>query len=478
MEHKKIIILHIDGLGFEDAKRAIENGHMPFLKKLLTEEEYEILRYRSGVPSTTPYVQAGILYGDNKEIPGFRWWDRTKKQMIQVAGNKSFYDVDELYFNNSEPLLKKGAAIASLYAGGSKAAFAVSYIEKGSHKYINSLMRDVAVHLLLNPINTLKWHKHTFIKSLKISWEVIKNMVRRRYIDWVHFPVYLLEQFFLFFPTSVAIKKALDANYPVTYAGFYSYDAVSHLFGKNSTHGNRTLRDIDSSLESISDTIDGGEECDMIILSDHGETDFTFIEKESGKTFAELISSFLPKYEITEHPGKHILPADKPKGSITLAYSGGLAHFYDISKKSRMSYSQLKRIFPGFIEKVLSLREIGGAVVREGGDHLFITDNYSFYLNRPLDKKAKEILSKFDEPEIVVKQLVDLNSFDSAGDIIFLGQHEKNHQISFEAPVCGHGALGGNQAHPFILLKKTHKLDTKNMTDARHLYPFLSSLVK
>ncbi|HVF69713.1 MAG TPA: alkaline phosphatase family protein [Xanthomonadales bacterium] len=474
---KKIVILHIDGLGFADAKKAIKNGHMPFLKKLLSDEEYEILRYRSGIPSTTPYVQAGLLYGDNREIPAFRWWDRGKNKLIQLIGDKSFYDVEHRYFNNSKPLLEKGAAIASLYAGGSKAVFAVSYMDKGNSKYKNILTRDILLHLFLNPINTLKWHWHTFKKSSKIGLEVIKSILRRKYVDWIHFPMYVLDQFFLYFPTSIAIKKAINANYPVTYAGFYSYDTFSHIFGKNSSHGNGILEDIDGALKSISATMKSQKGCELIILSDHGETDLSFIETVTGRTFAEHVSDVLPDYEITEYPGKHIMPIGKPRGSIALTYSGGLAHFYDKGNKMRMSYQQIKKAYPNFIKKILALPEIGGVVVREKENHIFITEEGRFYLNRPLDKKAKKILEKFDEPEVVIKQLIDLNSFNNAGDIIFIGQHEKDRQISFEAPVCGHGSIGGSQAHPFILLKKSHKLDTENMTDARHLHPFLSSLV-
>ncbi len=474
---KKVIILHIDGLGFDDAQRAIKEGHMPFLKKLLTEEEYEILRYRSGIPSTTPYVQAGILYGENQEIPAFRWWDRKNSEIIRVAGDKSFYDVEHRYFNNKKPLLEKGAAIASLYAGGSKDVFAVSYIEKGNRKYFNSLFRETALHLLLNPINTIKWNWHTFRRSIKIGRELIKNILKRKYIDWVHFPIYLLEQFLLVFPTTIAIKKALNANYPVTFAGFYSYDVIAHLFGTNSSHCNSALKDIDGKLRNISDTINEGKECDLIILSDHGETEFSFIETITGKTFAEHISDVLPDYEILENPGKHILTPGKSKGKIVLAYSGGLAHLYDAENESRMSYSQVKRKFPDLIRKILALPEINGAIVREAEDHIFITNRGEFYLNSPLGKVAKEVLGKYDLPEIVAKQLIDLNSFKNSGEIIFLGQHVKNRQISFEAPVFGHGSIGGSQAHPFILLKKSHKLDTKNITDARHLYPFLSSLV-
>jgi hypothetical protein len=34
---------------------------MPFLRRLIDEEGYEALPYRCGLPSTTPFCQAGIL---------------------------------------------------------------------------------------------------------------------------------------------------------------------------------------------------------------------------------------------------------------------------------------------------------------------------------------------------------------------------------------------------------------------------------
>lgn len=477
-EKKKLIILQIDGLGYRDAKEAISNGHMPFLRTLLTDDEYEILKYRSGVPSTTPYVQAGLLYGDNAEIPSFRWWDRKRKKTIQLMGERTFYDVEHRYFNKSKPLLEKGAAIASLFAGGSKSAFAVSYVEKGNSQFFNSLSKNIFLHMFFNPLQNIKWHWHSFKKSTKIAIEIIKSVVKRKYVDWIHFPLYLLDQLFLFYPTSVAVKKAIGGNYPVTYAGFYTYDNVAHIFGQKSSHGNGILKDIDNALKSISSAIKKSKkETELIILSDHGETTFEFIGKKTGKTLGEHLAGFLPNYQIDEYPGKHIKPRGKRKGGIALTYSGGLAHFFDTERETRMSFKEVIKQYPNLVQKIIQIPEIAGVVMKDEEEDILIAKDKVFSLKKPLTDGAKEFLSKFDKPEIVAKQLTDLNSFKNAGDIIFIGQHGKDYQISFEPPVCGHGSIGGNQAHPFILLKKSHKLDTSDITDARHLHPFLSSLV-
>lgn len=474
---KKLIILQIDGLGYSAALEAIRDGHMPFLKKLLT-DDYEILRYRSGVPSTTPYVQAGLLYGDNAEIPSFRWWDRKRKKTIQLMGERTFYDVDHRYFNKSKPLLEKGVAIATLFAGGSKSAFAVSYVDKGNSQFSNAIFKKTFTHLFLNPYSNFKWHWHTFRKSMKIGLEMLKCIAKRKYVDWIHFPLYLLDQFFLFYPTSIAIKKAIGGNYPVTYAGFYSYDNVAHIFGQKSSHGNSILKDIDNTLKGISREIKKRKkDSDLIILSDHGETKFEFIGKKTGKTLGEHLAGFLPEYAIDEYPGKHITPTVKKKGGIALTYSGGLGHFFDTERLERMSFKQVIEKFPNLVQKIIQIPEIAGVVMKDGTEDILIAKDKVLSLKKPLTREAKEFLKKFDSPEIVAKQLSDLNSFKNAGDIIFIGQHEKDYQISFEPPVCGHGSIGGSQAHPFILLKKSHALDTSSMTDARHLHPFLSSLV-
>src|SRR2546430_14874977 len=91
---------------------------MPFVKHLIDAEGYVIHRYRCGVPSTTPFAQAGILYGDNSEIPSFRWWDRERRVLVQFGAGSTFKKVAEKYFRGCEPLTKGGACIAACYPAG------------------------------------------------------------------------------------------------------------------------------------------------------------------------------------------------------------------------------------------------------------------------------------------------------------------------------------------------------------------------
>ncbi len=83
---KKLLIVQIDGLSCDRLGRAMKNGYMPTLKKLVDSGGYKPVRFRTGIPSTTPFAQAGILYGDNFNIPSFTWFDKKTGVIIRFGG--------------------------------------------------------------------------------------------------------------------------------------------------------------------------------------------------------------------------------------------------------------------------------------------------------------------------------------------------------------------------------------------------------
>ena len=75
LDRKRFIIIQIDGLAHEFLLQALAGSHLPTLQKLIA-GGYRLQRWRCGAPSTTPAIQAGIMYGDNWDIPAFRWYEK------------------------------------------------------------------------------------------------------------------------------------------------------------------------------------------------------------------------------------------------------------------------------------------------------------------------------------------------------------------------------------------------------------------
>jgi hypothetical protein len=65
-----LIMLQVDALAYADLRRAIDRGYCPTIEKLLTEDDtFELRRWFCGLPSATPYCQAGIFHGEIVSSP-------------------------------------------------------------------------------------------------------------------------------------------------------------------------------------------------------------------------------------------------------------------------------------------------------------------------------------------------------------------------------------------------------------------------
>jgi hypothetical protein len=89
---------------------------------------------------------------------------------------------------------------------------------------------------------------------------------------------------------------------------------------------------------------------------------------------------------------------------------------------------------------------------------------------------VKPVLAHFDDPDILLAQLSRLNSFHMSGDLVVFGAFKEGRQVNFENQAGGHGSIGGEQAHPFVLAKREWSLDTSAVQGAHELHPILSRL--
>src|SRR5436305_2877170 len=77
-----LIALQIDALAYAELRRAIELGYCPTITSMVREEGYVLRRWFCGLPSATPYCQAGIFHGENDGIPAFRFYDKASRRVV------------------------------------------------------------------------------------------------------------------------------------------------------------------------------------------------------------------------------------------------------------------------------------------------------------------------------------------------------------------------------------------------------------
>ena len=479
MGRKGLVVVHLDGLSYGRLGLALERGHMPFVKTLIEKEGYEALPYRCGVPSTTPFAQAGILYGDNSEIPSYRWWDKDAGLLVVFGSGSTFSRVADRYFAGREPLTAGGACIAALYRAGATDRFGPPYEERHRPDQHDAGGRVIAA-FLLNPVTLYFWIRHGGLALFRIASEYLQARFSRRRTADVFVIADIYHEVVVHHLTRFALLQAMDEGLPTIYACFYTYDESSHAFGPTDPNTLRVLRHIDSTIRLAAAKRRGnraGVDYEIVVLSDHGQVETIPFVSADGETLGRKIARFLPDHAVTEHRGLAFAPdRAEPVGRVEITYSGGLAHVYFAHVAGRLDASAVQSRYPGLAERVADLAGVGLVMVKDRDGGSLLTRDGRFPLASPLAPETRTLLERFDEPEVLAAQLRRLNSFERSGDLVVFGAYDGNKQVNFEDQVGGHGSVGGDQLHPFLLAKKEWGFDTTQVTNASDLYPMLLSL--
>ncbi len=67
-----VIVIEIDGLSYGMLSKAIENGYMSNVKKLIESKTHSLKPWITDLSSQTGASQAGILHGNNRDVVAFR----------------------------------------------------------------------------------------------------------------------------------------------------------------------------------------------------------------------------------------------------------------------------------------------------------------------------------------------------------------------------------------------------------------------
>ena len=459
MGGKALVILHIDGLGAGTLQRALDAGRMPFTRHLIDREGYEVHRYHCGLPSTTPFVQAGILYGDNNGIPAFRWWDRETHSLIQFGAGSTFRKVAGRYFRGSKPLTEDGACIAACYPAAAADDFGIAYQDRtyGQDPKSRSALK-IVVPYVVNPIHLGEWFGHAGQSLWRTAAEYAEARAEGRRPARAYVLMDALEEVFAHHLTRYAVEKAMGEGYAPIYAGFYAFDETAHAFGPSDEHSLNILKHVDHTIQKVAEA--RRDRYELVVLSDHGQIDTIPFRRENGRDLGAVVADLMPGYRVQELKGKTFGPDQRSAaGVVRLTYTGGTAHLY-LDGPSRLSYAEVEQRFPKLVQSLATCEQISMVVGRGGMDRT----------------AAEHALAVADDPELALEHLTRLNSFDECGDLVMFGAFRGDQQINFENQAGGHGGFGGEQTRPFVLAKREWALDTRGVRSAHQLHPILCDL--
>src|SRR5919112_1611352 len=145
-----LVMLQIDALSYAELRRGIELGYCPTISRMVREEGYTLRRWFCGLPSATPYCQAGIFHGENEGIPAFRFYDKAARRVVTCNAPEGVQYIRDRI--RAPGALADGSSYVNLLDGDAQTvAFTVATRERMS-VYQRLGGTRMAILMLIHPI--------------------------------------------------------------------------------------------------------------------------------------------------------------------------------------------------------------------------------------------------------------------------------------------------------------------------------------
>ena len=168
-----IVFLEIDGLALPILRSAMRDGSAPNLARWIAEDGYRLTEWETDLSSQTGASQAGILLGSNEDIPAFRWVEKETQTMMTCSAPDDCAEIERRRATGIGLLADGGASRGNLLSGeADEVILTVSRIE--AEKRANPGYRA----FLANGFNVTRTLV-LFVWEVVLEWTAAIRAIRR-----------------------------------------------------------------------------------------------------------------------------------------------------------------------------------------------------------------------------------------------------------------------------------------------------------
>ena len=490
-----LVLIEFDGVSMPLLERALRDGYAPTLARWIQAGTHRLVHWDCGVPSQTSSSQAGILFGNNFDIPGFRWFEKSRGEMMASNDPADAMQIEQRVSRGDGLLRDGGISVCNMFTGDAPKSIATISAFSSPARQVRRAS-PLYFSFYFSPYNFTRALVLITREFLVEWWESTRQRVRRirpRVSRGGLFPL-------LRAMSTVAMRELgtytlmheMFAGVPVAYITYVGYDVVAHHAGPEEPASLRILRDLDQRVAMLERAAaDSPRPYRFVILSDHGQTRSIPFRQRYGLALPHVVRDLLSeprsvlsppvktegwghlnallteaiRYDrLTGRTARRLLrrktreglvelgrePAE-PEGEVVVCASGNLAHIYFRQPAHRMNLEEIAADHPGLIEGLVAHEGIGFVMVRSSQHGPIIMSREGIrYVEEDRIDGADPLA---DYGPHATEQLQRLESFPHAGDIVVNGAFDAatGRVVTFEEMVGTHGGLGGPQTDAFLL---------------------------
>src|SRR4051794_1333618 len=289
-----VYFLEIDGLAHEVLRRAIRDGNAPNLARWLHDGDHRLLRWETDWSSQTGACQAGLLHGNNDDMPAFRWWEKDRGAPIVTNHPKDAAELERRHSNGRGLLHEDGASRANIVSGD--AAHTLLTMSTVLDRDRPGRIGQDYFAYFANPYNvtrTITLAIADIFQERRFAAQQRRNDVRPRIERDRKYA--LVRAWGTVVQTELQVQAVIADIYagrPVGYSTFLAYDEVAHHSGVERTDALAVLRRVDRQIGRIAAAArDAPRPYRFVVLSDHGQSQGeTFLDRY-GISLEELVQN-------------------------------------------------------------------------------------------------------------------------------------------------------------------------------------------
>lgn len=486
-----LLVVQLDGVSLTILDRAIEAGQAPNLARWLGQTHREDTWWKT-IPSTTPATMAGVLHGDDQQVPAFRWWDRETGRLLAVSRPADASLIEDRFETGNGLLRDGGTAISTTFGGEADQAFLTISHATGSRG-----LGSGATYL------SFFARPFLFPGALVLSvGEMVKELyqARRQKVRDVQPRISRSGSYVVLRGiTNVLLRKLnlslvaqeMAAGRPIIFVDFVDYDEIAHHAGPERPESMRALEGLDAVLGLLQQVATATtREYELVVISDHGQS--------LGRTFAQLTGSSLeatvtafmsepdsavPSVAHTAgeewgpvnalvnsvlsrgggEPTDRVLGPDgdtdtveRPEVAVTGGGNLGMVWFPRLSR--RPDLRQLTQRWPRLVPGLISAPGIGLVMATDHNGQAVVFGPSGVRNLGTGSLEGDDPLAGY--PTRTAADLLRLHGIPRAGDLVIISTvDDRGHVHAFENQVGSHGGIGGQQNQALLVHPTAWPLD-------------------
>ena len=536
MDLTGILFLEIDGLAHDVLTRAIRDGNAPTMARWLRGGSHRLTRWETDWSSQTGACQAGLLHGNNHDMPAFRWWEKERGAPIVTNHPRDAMELERRRSDGRGLLFADGASRANIVSGDAPHSLLTmsTVLRRDRHGRVG---QDYFAYFA-NPYNVTRTLILVIGEVVSERWSAL----RQRRLDIqprIHrgFSYALVRAWATVVQRDLQVNSIIGDMYagrPVVYTTFLAYDEVAHHSGIERAETLATLRRVDRQIARIARAAcSAPRRYELVVLSDHGQSQgATFLDRYGvslealvgeligmpgaaggapasrsgatssvdgnpseaqaflGASLAEAASGDSRKSQAlsrvvrghSEDGGEvrleHHHEEDRGESAdghaeVVVMASGCLGLVSFPREQGRVTLEQLERLHPRLLPGLREHPGIGFALIRsERHGALAIGADGINYLDQGRVEGTDPLAPYGPRAADHVRRT---DAFPHCPDIVLNSTywHEADEVAAFEELVGSHGGMGGTQSYPFLLHPAELELPQEEIVGAEAVHRHL-----